>query len=714
MTAHAKLQSPRFVFDLHDQVDIRGVALRPIYQNSEGWAFARASGEGLSQFFLHQDIAAMAAAGEIKHVRGAFSTAGSIRLASGATDPLSLLDHPFRSESLALRFAFVDAFRALERQGRVKRTYASIEASMGEITREAAVLFRRTADESHFEKRAGRSTVVPDAPSAKSLLRWLKLETSGGLAGLQDQRCRSGNRTTRRLQEETALLMAEVRRFASIEKPTVMAIHRKVRARFEEANRARTDQGLVPLRVPSYESVRLAIRKFTPFAVALYRDGVEAARKTHAPVGEGVTTTRPLERVEMDEWKIDLITILTDAGLYEHLTAAEKEEIGFDKLKGRLWLSVAICTTTKCILALRLARSPGTASAVETLHMALVDKGQWADGVQARSPWCMYGMPELIVTDGGPGFKSHGFRTAASDLGITAQRAAAGLPRLRANIERTFRTMGLVLMPMLAGRTFSDIVTKGDQDPADRAALTVEDFTFAVVRWVVDIYHNTPHEGLDYETPLACWQRLAVTDGGVRPPPDMRLRRLVFGTRAERTVHPHGIEVMGLTYQNRALQDWRLKAREKTVVVRVYPHDLGSIMVCLDGVWFEVPCLQHIAKGLTARTWVAAVAQLRTIRNRDAALSEPIVLQAIRDIEARTSAAQERAHIVVDEWSDVRIAREEERLFMGFTLPRDVDQPENPDDGLGSVLFTPPVPQAGDTPPPPDGGPTPPRWTIED
>jgi putative transposase len=137
-------------------------------------------------------------------------------------------------------------------------------------------------------------------------------------------------------------------------------------------------------------------------------------------------------------------------------------------------------------------------------------------------------------------------------------------------------------------------------------------------------------------------------------------------------------------------------------------------MVCLDGVWVEVPCLQRIAAGLTARTWVAAAAQLRTIRNRDAALSEPIVLQAIRDIEARTSAAQERARIVVDEWSDVRIAREEERLFMGFTLPREGNQPENPGDGLGAVLFTPPVPQAGDTPPPPDGNPTPPRWTIED
>lgn len=713
MTVHTKLQAPRFVFDLQDQVDIRGEALRPVYQNTEGWAFERANGEGLVQFFLHGEIAAMAAAGEIKHTRGKFSPTGSLRYASGAAEPLSLLDHPFRSESLALRFAYVDAFRALERQGRVKRTYASIETAMDEIRKEATPRFRLSADASHIAARAGRSTVVPDAPSAKSLLRWLKREVSGGLAGLQDQRCRSGNRTTRRLQEENALLMAEVRRFASSEKPTVMAIYLKVKTRFEEANRAHMEQGLVPLRTPSYESVRKAIQKFTPFAVAIYRDGAEAALKAHAPVGEGLTLGRPLERVEMDEWKIDLITLLTDAGLYDHLTEAEKEAIGFEKLKGRLWASVAICATTKCILALRLTRSPGTASAIETLHMALIDKGRWADAVHAQSPWCMYGLPELIVTDGGAGFQSHGFRAAAADLGISVERAAAGQPRLRAHIERVFRTMGLSLMPMLAGRTFSDVITKGDLDPADRAALTVEDLIFALVRWVVDIYHNTPHEGLGKETPFTCWQRLAVTEGGVLPPPDMRLRRLVFGTRAERTVHPYGIEVLGLTYQNRELQAWSVKARTKTVDVRIYPHDLGSIMVCLDGAWVEVPSLQPYASGLSARAWVAAAARLRTIRNREAALSQPIVLQAIRDIEARCTAALERAHVVVDEWSDERIAREEERLFIGLTLPREEEVLANPGDGLGSVVFTPPDPGAGNTPPP-DDGPTPPRWTIED
>jgi putative transposase len=273
--------------------------------------------------------------------------------------------------------------------------------------------------------------------------------------------------------------------------------------------------------------------------------------------------------------------------------------------------------------------------------------------------------------------------------------------------------MGLSLMPMLVGRTFSDFITKGDLDPADRAALTVEDLFFALVRWVVDIYHNTPHEGLGRETPYACWQRLAVTEGGVLPPPDMRLRRLVFGARVERTVHPYGIEVLGLTYQSRELQAWSVKARTKTVDVRIYPHDLGSIMVCLDGAWVEVPSLQPYASGLSARAWVAAAARLRTIRNREAALSQPIVLQAIRDIEARCTAALERAHVVVDEWSDERIAREEERLFIGLTLPREEEVLANPGDGLGSVIFTPPDPGVGKTPPPDDGS-TPPRWTIED
>lgn len=37
--------------------------------------------------------------------------------------------------------------------------------------------------------------------------------------------------------------------------------------------------------------------------------------KQMRPVAQGVQVSRPLERVEMDEWKIDLITLLAQAGL---------------------------------------------------------------------------------------------------------------------------------------------------------------------------------------------------------------------------------------------------------------------------------------------------------------------------------------------------------------------------------------------------------------
>ena len=52
-----------------------------------------------------------------------------------------------------------------------------------------------------------------------------------------------------------------------------------------------------------------------------------------------------------------------------------------------------------------------------------------------------------------------------------------------------------------SGRNFSNSVEKGKNDPKERATLTLEDFLFWLVRWIVDIYHDRPHAGLDYLKP---------------------------------------------------------------------------------------------------------------------------------------------------------------------------------------------------------------------
>ena len=69
--------------------------------------------------------------------------------------------------------------------------------------------------------------------------------------------------------------------------------------------------------------------------------------------------------------------------------------------------------------------------------------------------------------------------------------------------------------------------------PEDFAHLTVDELAALLTLWIVDVYHNTPHDGLGGETPRNAWKRLASLVG-VRPLPDRRKIRAIFGERLVR------------------------------------------------------------------------------------------------------------------------------------------------------------------------------------
>jgi putative transposase len=209
--------------------------------------------------------------------------------------------------------------------------------------------------------------------------------------------------------------------------------------------------------------------------------------KTLRPVREGLTVARPGERVEIDEWCVDLMSIIHSAKLQAVFGEEFLEAVGLDNTKDRWWLVAAIDCRTRVILGMKLTRSPSASAARECLRMIVSDKGQWADAVGALAPWWHAVVPETLVTDNGSGFKSTVFSDACLDLKIAAVRTIAGIPGMRGTIERLFRTSALDLMPRLKGRTFSNPLERGDYQAEDRACLDVEDLAFALVRRIVDM-----------------------------------------------------------------------------------------------------------------------------------------------------------------------------------------------------------------------------------
>lgn len=661
--------TPTFAFRLADEVIIRGATYRPLERRSDGYILQRTEGGELAEFFDNGKLAHLVQKGRLVHNVGAHLPESARRRLTSPTSPISAAPDSLTRRGKR-RFAYVEAFREMEAMGEVKRTDASINAAMPRLQQRAGEILGLAGAAQESQDR--NIIILPTSTSASTLRRWLKAAETLGMDGHLDALSRSGNRSRRIGLEELSLMGPCVARYAT-ERVTQETIMEDVYNAFAAENELRSKQGEQPLEYPSRETIRQAIKRLDPYQVYVAHNGEESARKKFRPVSGGLRLTRPLERVEMDEWTIDLFSICAEGNLVQHLTEEEKRALGLHKKKIRWKVTVAICATTRCIVAMRLSRSASTASAIQAIDMITRDKGIWTDAFSALSPWNMGGVPELIVTDCGSAFISFETRAAMQDLGIRAERAPAGFPEMRARIERFFLTAIHSLLPRLTGRTFSDVVEKGDADPEARAALTTEDLSEALVRWVVDVYHNTPHEGLGGETPASCWNRLA-EHYGVRPAPDMRRRRLVFGTRIVRTVSKKGVRVLGAWYHSEALARWQMHSAEHEVQVRWYQEDIGAIMVNIDGQWIEVPAVLEDLRGVNAETWATTVRHMRASFHMQAELTSPVVRQAIKDIEILNAAAMKRQGLVVQDWSEEQLASMEDRLMIGFDVAADPDQ----------------------------------------
>ena len=657
-------QTPNYAFGKYDTVTIADVAYRIIDATDAGYVFRRLDEGGVAISYTRSEMARMVSLGQVSHERNALLPESARARLALPEQMLSSLP-PSKHAAARGREAVVRAFLELERQGRVKRTDASIAAVASTIRGDALAALESGSQND-------REAVVPKV-SGRSLRRWLVAFEKRGLGGLFDQSDERGNRNRRLCPQTLVILTKCVNGYMSELRPSQSAIYKDVRRAIRTANEERRLRGEPDLKCPTRETVRQEILRLDPYLCDVIREGVDRARKKHAPVGTGLELTRPLERVEIDTCKVDVLTLMQTSGLLEYMPENERRILGLTGSTKRWHLTVAICATTRCILGMKLSRTPNTKATIQVLDMIMQDKGVWSDAVGPLTPWHMHGKPELIVTDLGPEYAAYDVQVVARDLGIPLMHAPGGLPEMRGYIESFFRTMSIDLMERLSGRTFSNSIQRGDYDSKGRAALTAEDFCEALTRWVAHVYHRRMHTGLDGETPVNCWDRLTARYGAA-PGADLRRRRMAFGTRMERTVQKDGITVLGVRYHSDQLAGWFPHMRDRKINVRWYSEDIGAIAVELNGKWIDVPSVFARFRGVRAQTWIMTRAELAARYKQEAALHEDIMFQAMADIEAINGNAMRRIGLLTDYWTPERIDREEKRLHIGFRIEPSVGE----------------------------------------
>jgi len=372
------------------------------------------------------------------------------------------------------------------------------------------------------------------------------------------------------------------------ERPTITSFVESVKAAIDSEN-TRREKLPVPaakLQQVGYDYVLGMIKKNAPIDHAIRKHGWDKAYKDMHAIGMGVETFRALERVEIDEYTVDLFVLMENTGLFDHLPASIRNMVGLDGSARRVTLSAAIDVHTKCLLALQIVPKALKTPLEQTLEMIYMDKTPIADAAGAKYGWSMAGAPEMIVLDRGSAYVSDDAYDILASLGITNMGAPAGKPWLKPFIERIFRTIHSDLLLRFSGRAFSNVVERGENDSENRATLTLEAFLSWLVRWTVDAYHTKLHSSLGM-SPAQAWTK-AVKECPPRSLTSAEMRE-AFGVRKKRKLSRNGIRMNNIYYQTDEVMDLYLRSKVEEVEVLRWDGDIGAISIRADdGPWTTV------------------------------------------------------------------------------------------------------------------------------
>jgi putative transposase len=349
--------------------------------------------------------------------------------------------------------------------------------------------------------------------------------------------------------------------YLKLERPTVKRL-------FGEVHRNCVAVGLKP---PSMKALRARVSARSLRERTKAREGASVATDRFRQVRSGLRTERPLQVVQIDHTKVDIM-------LVDDVTRA---------CIGRPWLTLVLDVYTRMVAGLTLSLDPPSAAGTAlALTQAVLPKTEWLKDRAINLAWSTFGLPEIIHVDNGAEFHSRAFERGCQQHGIRIDYRPPATPRFGGHIERLMGTlMGRV--HALPGTTFSDIAARGDYASEARAILTFREFERILVMEVLGPYHNEVHQGLG-RTPVAAWAD-GVSGMTLRAPVDPDGLLLDFLPFEERVVRRDGVRLFNVLYQDGALAHI-VNAGGGKLRVKYDPRDLSAVFVELpEGEHVRVP-----------------------------------------------------------------------------------------------------------------------------
>ncbi|WP_316228445.1 integrase [Bradyrhizobium sp. SZCCHNR1039] len=607
-----------------DKATIYGMACKLVHDGADGKIFQSLADEKINFPFTPDQYENLLESQDFDLEPGALDLkAAKAKLAAGVA---SIADLAKSAQAVVdLREIAVWKLREMCEDGRASRYESAVQTAIDEEI------------QAHVDTEARKHGYVSiSLPKAHEFLKWVRWYDQMGKLGLVPKIHKRGNRTERYVGAVYALVAKHARTFLRAERPTKELAYGDLKVEIKKLNEERRRAGQPDLPTPDYDYMRLVINKLSPFVVDAARHLDEhATRKFHPSRGGIPDLFRPMQRIEMDDWECHLHSLAIEAELWEHLSPEVQEAAE----KTRCVLSAAICCVTRVLPAVVLSLGPHSVNTKTLLRMCMSDKTPLAAYIGCETPYEYRGNPWQAAGDEGSAILNSITNGICQAAGIEYLCPQIETPQQRARVERFFQTLEIRSLLRFSGRTFSNPQVRGKYEAEARAVTTPEELATLILRFIVDVYHNTPHDGLDGQTPRACWLELTKTlapRAAGKP-----LLRRTFGERYTVTLQPNGIEIFGNVYSHPLLEDRFTSLPQRDYTVIVDEEDLGGISVELEqGKWLEVPgpdCMN----GVSADVWNMALASMRRENKHVEKISEPIVLRAIgyaQEADAKTRA----------------------------------------------------------------------------
>ncbi|WP_271898499.1 Mu transposase C-terminal domain-containing protein [Candidatus Phyllobacterium onerii] len=418
-------------------------------------------------------------------------------------------------------------------------------------------------------RRKGELRKAFDYPSASTLRDWLKLfaKFKYRMDAFRPNYAECGNRNqldTRAL----ALIEEEVKKFGSVLRPLMGDIYENIEAKFYEFNKNLDGKHHIKV---SDKAVRRRIHMMDPFLLDAARYGEDYALRKYTPVGRGMVVTRLLEHTEMDDWEADLHTLIVKSSVWNKLSKEAKAKVP----RTRCTLTIGIEKLSRCVVGMHLSpHPPSAATAKSALRSIMIDKSPQAKFAGAKSDWNMHGTPEYLSTDGGAVFL--GEYEEALRMSAVSRSLPEKDPRMRGTVESFFRTLKR-LCRYFAGRSFANVVEKGDYPAEKMASLTYQEFYKSLIIFIVDYYHHRAHRGLNGGTPYGKWHSEA--SRGLPPTRSRQQIIVAFGLRDTRKVDKEGITYVNQQYHSEDLGALYPLVGDMLLDIIIDPDDLSMILV---------------------------------------------------------------------------------------------------------------------------------------